>query len=413
MKGPRILMAEAAEGDAGSAAPAPESQSPLETKPEPKQAPPAPVSSEERKAKTAGDLKARIAAERAARAADDDDYDEPPAKKPAPKADKEAGNKAKIDAAPTDKAEKAAKELDAKGEKVPEQKEGESDSKYTLKLAKLAQDLRDLEGRERRERTSRETAERKSTELEAALKKAEGRLARGKDPEAVLEFLLEETGQTLEDIVKGINDGKIKPPRPKASLSPEVAAELEQMRKASAANAEEVKALREKEEAREQERAQAQQRQAFDAHVGQAKKWIEENSDDYPMLAATSWAPSTVVQNAYGKKTLDISGPAREIEEAVATNVLAVLGNERALKALAKRDPELGEKIAAALGLSTAEAEPKIEREPQKKDRPVSKVSSEAPTPRRLDSMDREERKKHVSAGLKNRIRELRDTGSD
>lgn len=395
-----VLRNAAAEGDAGGGAPAPAAQPPADNKPAAAKPPPADF--EENKARTAGELKAFIAAQRAAEAAED---------APAPAAEPAKGNEAAIEAAPTKAAEKAAKELDNKGEKVPEQKTGESDEKYTLRLAKMAQDLRDMEAEKRRERTGRETAEKKASELESAVKKYEQQIARGKNKEDALDFLLDTTGLTLEDLVKGINDGTIKPPRAKAALPPDVAAALEEDRKERQRLAKQLEEMQAKETEREQERQQAQQQELLKSHVTQATSWLEENADDFPCLAVTSWAPSNLVQRVYAAKNPDLIAPARALEDAIAGHMIAIAGDERAMKALAKREPELSKKLAAALGWSSeAPPAPASPNAPAKRDaKPVSKVSSEAPTPKKLDDLPWEERKAHVSVGLAQRIKEMRE----
>lgn len=393
-----LLRNAAAEGDAGGGAPQP----PAESKPAPAKQE---LSFEENKSRTAGELKALIQAQRAAQAADD-----APEPAPAPEPAKK-GNEATIEAAPNKEAEQAAKKLDDAGKKVPEQKQGESDEKYTLKLAKMAQDLRDMEGRERKERTGRETAEKRATEMESAVKKYEQQIARGKNKEDALDFLLDTTGLTLEDLVKGINDGTIKPPRARAALPPDVAAALEEDRKERAQLAKRLEEMQAKEDEREQERAQTAQQEQLKTHVTQATSWIEENADDYPCLAATSWAPSNLVQRVYAAKNPDLIAPARALEDAIAGHMIAIAGDERAMKALAKREPELSKKLASALGWSADEAPaPATNTAPPKKEaKPVSKVSTEAPTPKKLDDLSWEDRKAHVSAGLSQRIKEMRE----
>jgi len=328
---------------------------------------------------------------------------------PAPAQGGEGANAATIANAPTEAAQAAAEALADAGKEVPEQKEGESDKRYELRLATLLQRTRELEGLHKKESAGREAAEKRAAENEAKAKEFAERFERMKDKRAALKTLYETTGLTLEDIVKGINAGDIEPHGKQPDLPPEVRKQLEEQRA-------EIERIKQVEEQRALEQKQAEQQRTFQAHTEQTTKWLAANADDYPILAASEWAPATIVNNAYQSNNLDIATHAKAMEDGFGKSVLSVLGDERAIKALAKRDPAVKERIAKALGLTAAQARAVAQQAaeqapaPRVAPRAVSAVPSEATTPPDRKPT-RAELKAQVLAGLSEMKRQRRAGG--
>jgi hypothetical protein len=399
---------------------------PAEDKPEPK----ADKAEQEPKAKdkpkltkktplNAGELKKFIAEQKEAETAKKaetrakvDELSKPKAEaKPEPK-DDEPDDKGERDdkAAPprrpdgkfdSAKAEAAADKIEDAGKKVPEQKAAESDKNYELRLVQMAQKLRDAEAKERRDTLQREAAEKRANEAEAKAKALETRASRWKNREELLDVLAEEADVDFATLVSEIEAGKIKAPRPRAHIPPELLAKQQEMEA-------QLKALRERDEAAQRERQEAEQKRRYDDHVGQAKSWLDNNADDYPLLSAMSFGPGNIIQGVYRENNPDMSAIARKLEDGLAGNVLAILGSERGIKSLAKLAPKAKEQIAKAFGLALEAPkppEPKPEAAPAV--RRVSQVSTEARTPPAPNaSMTAQEKREAARKAAKRGMRE-------
>jgi hypothetical protein len=159
--------------------------------------------------------------------------------------------------------------------------------------------------------------------------------------------LLEEAGWNLEKVVQATVDGKIKPRGQRMDLPPEVKQQLD-----------ELKADKDQRAQRDQAEARARMRTE---QTGNIKKYIEQNAERYPFAAAHDWAASSVWELALsgGKQAADALPVLQALEADLAANTAAVLGNERAFKALLKSNPKLRESLIAALGVGTSkEANP-------------------------------------------------------
>lgn len=290
-----------------------------------------------------------------------------------------------IEDAPTAAAEKAGKAIAAEGDKVPEQRDNETDKQYEARLVRMAQDLRRSEAQTKAEREARGQAERTASEASAKAEKLEKILSRGKNIESVVEFLHEDLGLTLEDIVKGINEGKTRAPGARAKLDPETQARIDALEAENKRNAEFVKR-------REEEERQAVERQQFEGHVKHAEAYIAENEDAYPLVKLLKWGAHTIVKNAL-KNGGDMSAPAAQLQKSIEDDFAPIFGNEKAMARLAKLAPkEAKAVIAKAFGLHlSAPAKPEqAEAEPEERSAPrrapaVAKASTEEPAPYRID----------------------------
>lgn len=271
--------------------------------------------------------------------------------------------------ASTEVAQEAAAQLERAGQDVPEQRENESDQKYEQRLLKLMQQTRTLEAEGRRltaesakERAAREVAEKKAGELER-------KLTRAKNPDEVLDALEELTGMTYEQLTKAIVEGKVRPGRGRSQLPPEEQARIDGM----AAELEKLRVANERaEQQRQQQEQQQEQQQTFVRHIDQATAYLRENEEQFPLLAASSWAPADLVRAAYQRNTRDIVSIAREYEAKLNENLQALLGNEKARKRLKLDAPKPANTNAPAQAKpAAAPVTPAA----------VSRVSTEAATP--------------------------------
>lgn len=329
-------------------------------------------------ATTAGALKAELAARKAAeRAAKPDE----PAGDP-PKEREQASDKPKASGQLSDKAEATVDKIEAEGGKAPEQKKDESDKQYELRLSRALQDLRNAETVTKRERAGREAAERKAAEIEKKAEQFEKMLAKGKNEEDILDFILETTGKTFEDLVNGINEKKIRPHGQKPKVDPAFQERLEKMEA-------ENKRLAELAEKREREEAENQKRAEFEKHKSKAKTYLEDNDDEFPLIAGIGWAPAHLIQQAYRADNGDIESPARKLQKDLLEDITPMLASEKALKMLAEHAPKgAREAIAKAFKLhlaAPAAPAPEPARVPERKSAPLSRVTTETAPPPKVD----------------------------
>lgn len=275
-----------------------------------------PQTREERKANSAAALKEMLAAKMAAKA----EIRNPPkpAAPPAPAAK-----------APESSSATAAK-IESAGGEAPEQKDGESETSYQLRLAKTYRELKAAAAKaERLEQTGKTT--------QAELQKLQKLLATGKEnPLEILEHL----GIGFDDLVKGINADKFKKPQ-KNVLPPELQEKIDRLEAAD-------------KERREQalEAAKAAQRQKHESVVSD---FLKEHSDRYPLSSAQSGIERLVVNYAYSKGQTDVAEILEEHENALVTELLPLVSSEKALAKILKSKPELKDQLLKVMGLSKAE----------------------------------------------------------
>lgn len=315
-----------------------------------------PLTKETRRSSAADKLKAFLAEKSNARKAEQDGF-------------KASDAKAPVDTAVA--IEKTAARIERAGGEAVEQKPGESDAKYELRLAKQLRELR-LE----KERASKFEATANESSAKAA--KLEKLLESGKaNPLTILEHL----GYSFADVVKGINDDKFKAPEKRLELPPEIAERLERLDRAE----------KEREQQALAQRAQAERAQ----HETQVVDFVKENVDDYPLVSSMMDFQKVVVGKAYANKTSDITGILESMETQLAAELDPILSSEKAMAALIKRSPKLREALVKGLGLE-APAAPVAESKERKS---LDQLATEPGTPGK--KMTKEQRQALAVAKLR------------
>jgi len=316
-------------------------------------------------------LKARLA-----RSASNDDGDDAPV--PAP-----AAKPAASPPAPTAKAEAVAAKIEEAGGEVPEQRPGESDAKYELKLAQTLRKLRDVEQEAARVRKAHE-------ESSAELDKFKKRYAKGK--ESPLD-LLKEHEWTFEDLVKAINEDKVKVPEKDPAIPDWLREKIERLDRL--------------ETERENERKQAEQRGMYESDVKTVATVLEKHADKFPLAAAFKGAAKQVVDAARAEGTNDIGPILEALEARLAEDVTTVLASEKSVKAALAKNPDLRKVVMAALGVSDAPAAPAKAAAPS-----MSAIPTEAPQGEPVVTNKRE-RAAVLKAQLAARLRARADEDND
>jgi hypothetical protein len=271
-------------------------------------------------------------------------------------------------AAPAPEAAKTIEKIEAAGGEAPDQKAGESDTSYQLRLAKAFKE-------QRLASMKAENAEKQVAMTTAELKKLQQLLASGKEnPLAILEHL----GVSFPDLVKGINDDKYKMPE-KSSIPPELAAKLARLEAAEAAREEKRLA-----DARQAERG---------AHERQVSEFVKAHADRFPLASSLANVEKTIVDHAYKSGKGDVEAILQELETNLEGDVMPLASNEKALAKLLKSKPELKATLMKVLGLS----EPVAEVEPEHTS--VGGLSTEPGTPSARTS--KEKRKAEAIAMMK------------
>lgn len=336
----------------------------------------APLSKKEARAALAGELRERLQRERAAEAAGDD------APAPAAKvADKPEDKRA---ASTEAKIAKLEDKIEDKGGDVPDQKRGESDKDYELRLSKTLGEL---------ERTKKEAARAKA--------EAEKSTAEAKKLQKILEDgkanplkILKHFGITFEDFAKGIAGDKYVEEKDQLQLPPEILEKIERLEKAD------------KEREAEAARAKAAVQRSADEKV--VKAYLEKNSDEYPMAASAPWAVNHIIDATYAAEINDIIPALKALEAGLAENAIHLVKNEKSFKAMAKKDPELKKSLAKWLELQEAAAEARDED-----DSPKSLGSLSPDKPARSSKMSKADLKAALAAELKERNRKAREEDDD
>jgi len=232
----------------------------------------------------------------------------------------------------TEAATAVADAIEAAGGEAPEQREGESNKQYELRLA---QALRKLETAQADARKAR-----KDHELSAGeLKKLQALVAKGKAPEPVLEAIQEAFGYDLESLVKGVHEGRLKVPGRQPKVDPEIQAKLDRLEQVE----------RERQAERERTTFEATKRQ----HTEQVAGFLTENATEYPVLAATG-AAASLVDAAYAKGgQANVAELAAEAEAQATAFIVSALSKPGVLQALVKQNDSLGSVIASVMGASS------------------------------------------------------------
>jgi len=357
-------------------------------------------SKEARKADAKNGLKEYL--RKRAAEAEEDDGDEPaPAKKTEPsKTDKPKSDKADAKAEPKTKseakdekpetkagerAEKVADKIEAMGGAAPDQKKNESDTQYELRLNKALRDLRDAKAEAMKATKDAQTAQGEAKKLQKLLDDGKA------NPLKVLEHL----GITYEDLTKGIIEEKYKPAHKRNDLPPEILEKIER--------------LEAKEKEREAEALRASAENQRRTHISTVQKYINDHADDYPLAASMKWVAEDVVARGYlTGGDWDALPILQELEGNLASNVGTLLGNDKATKALLKKNPALKKALEAAMGLEERVKEINDEEELTMKT--VATTSTEAPT--RTKALTRAEIKERAKAELRERFKR-RDSSDD
>lgn len=306
----------------------PEAAEPAAAAPEPKK-----VDKRTKAANAADKLRAHLARQAQS---NDDDGDDKPAAKPS--------------AAPaSQKLETAVAKLENAGVDVPDQKSGESDKQYELRIVRMQRELRE---------SQQELAKLKSAgalnDKELAKLKANAERYKANP----LEFF-EDIGVSFEQLVERINNETYKAPQKRPQLPPEILEEFEALKRERA----------EREEAKAKE---AEQRQ-FNEYVSQVDAHLKENAAQFPLTSALKGAAANIVRQAMDQG-VQVREVMRDMEEALVDDAVSLVGSEHALAAALKKSPDLKARIIKALGLEAAKP-PKAE-EPSKS---VASIPSESP----------------------------------
>jgi hypothetical protein len=314
--------------------------------------PPAPLTREDRKTTAAAKLKEFLASKSEARKAEFAD--------PKPAAEAPA-------TAPS--VEKVVAKIEKAGGEASEQKDGESDAKYEMRLAKQYRELRQAN-----EKASK--FEGQATEMAGKVAKFEKLMADGKaNPLAILEHL----GISFADVVKGINEDKYKPLEKKLDLPPEVAERLERLDRAEKAREEQALAA-----SRHAERA---------SHETQVASYVTQNADEYPLTSALPGFAASIVEDAYASKATDIIPLLEKFEASLAEELMPMLSSEKVLTAMISKNPALKAALVKSLGLESAPAAPAA------KTTSVGSISTEPGTP--VGKMSKEQRIQKALAAAK------------
>lgn len=360
------------------ATPAPAAEPAAEPTKTPAPAAPAkPTSKKDARAALAGELRERLQRERAAEAAGDDEPTKPtPKVADKPEDRRTASTEAKI--------AKLEDKIEDKGGDVPDQKKGESDKDYELRLSKTLGEL---------ERTKKEAAKAKADADKSAAeaKKLQKILEDGKaNPLKILKHF----GITFEDFAKGIAGDKYVEEKEQLQLPPEILEKIERLEKAD------------KEREAEAARAKAAVQRGEDEKV--VKAYLEKNADEYPMAASAPWAVNHIIDATYAAEINDIIPALKALEAGLAENAIHLVKNERSFKAMAKKDPELKKAMAKWLDLQEAAAEAREEDDSPKS---LSDLSKDKPA--RSSKMSKADLKAALAAELKERNRKAREEDDD
>lgn len=238
---------------------------------------------------------------------------------------------------PAPQAEQAAAALEAKGAPVPEQKPGESDHAYGMRLAQTLRRVQQLEADLLGQRKGRETAEARARELEALVEAAK------KDPLKALEL----AGVDFDKLAQDVIEGKVRKPDPVAKLPPEVQAELDALREAS-------KKLAEREETERKAAAREQD-------LSVVRQALEQTAADFPLLAALPGVHERVLNDLYAEleqtgRQPDMVQAFTRIQSAILRDAKGLLGSTQVARLLCE-DPQIRDTFAKALGGAREQAQ--------------------------------------------------------
>lgn len=335
------------------------------------------------KAKAVGELREKLAREKAERESGKDDSDDEPAprKKSAPKAEpkKDAPAKAPKADEPTAKAEKIADKIEDAGGKAPDQRDGESDKAYELRLS---QALGKAERMERELNKLRSEHDLSTKEVKRLQKLME-------DGKTNPLLLLEAVDWDYEKLARGIVDKKVTRPEAKPKLPPEIMEEIELSR------------------AERKERKEREEREAATVsrtkHVTDVQAFIDARADDFPLVAAAKWSAEKVVERAYAQggqvQVLEIL---QALEAGLETDLDMLLDSDKVSRKVATKRGKAFAKLLKELNISAEEAaevveeaaeeaeEEDDEEEAPKKKRPksINDIKKDGTAPRKKSRAD-------------------------
>lgn len=347
---------------------------------------PRPRSPEDKK-RIVNDLKAHLDAKR--KADDGDDDDSAPAPKPKPRESEKPAEREHADkAAPRERSEA---EKPAQPPQEPAQDKGERDRDLSRTTRERDEAKRNADTHERNARamyqelkTLKEAAEKRKTmsPLDA----------------------LEELGYSYEKLTQEIVERKLLPRAQRNELPPEIRQELDGL-----------KQWRQQQEqaaqTQEQQRTREQATTAIKGH-------IENNAEQFPLVASLGWGAQAVVNNTLSAKQTDMLPHLVELERSL-TETLGSLGNERALTKLLTSKPDSAKVMVAVLqklGHLTASDEaavPASKRADNTDDSDGPSSVSSVPTGRAAAPKTRRELKAEAVRGLRDLNARRRESGDD
>lgn len=274
-----------------------------------------------------------------------------PAKAPEPKA-------AKADLAVEAKIEEVSEKLEDKDVTVPDQKAGETDKQYELRLSRLLLETKQLKS----ELAEEKKKSAKATEYESLRE----RLKDGVDEDAYEKL----TGRSLVETVKALAaKDKPLPYKAKSTLPPEMQEALDEIRSFK-------KEQQEAKEAKAREEQEAKHKTLRTQELATVKSYLSGKVDAFPNLSAMPNAEEILLDEFYGtwKKRgndarfkPDVEEIAERLEKAAAGHYSTVFSSEKALAA-ALKNPETRAAVEKLLGVTAQVATPVAT--PEKKDPP-------------------------------------------
>ncbi len=357
------------------------------TTPESAPQPAAPANAGEARALLKQKLAREMAGKRAA-APKDDDEDAPvpkPAKKEAePKAEPKNTDepKSKVEA----RIELKEDALEEAGVKVPDQRKGESDSKYELRLAQLL--------------AEKESLIRERDKFGGDFKKLQKLIDAGKaNPMTILDHL----GLDLEKLIKGLNpnDPNFKkewtnPKKGQATLPQEV------MDRIAALEKDKNDAVAKAQAAELEKTATAR----FEKDSKKISSFLDANAEEFPILASLDWGAGEVVRQCNAKGVTDAGPIIRALEENLENNMERMVSSDKAMKKAFSKNPEL-KAVLKKYFEGDAPAKKKSDDEDEVAIKGVSDLVNEPPA--RSTKRTREDVKASLAAELKAKKRKAVD----
>jgi hypothetical protein len=333
------------------------------------------------------------------------------------------------DGKPKDKPEPAAAAAAAKkpepepdvaagsGVKAPEQKPGETNQKYELRISNLLREQKAGQVETLKMKVELETARKELERVKSLIERVNGKDIDG----SALEEL---TSRSFERMVRDLREGGATY-KPKANLPPEIAAVRDELsRELAEIKAEKARIASEVETAKAKEAKEADSARYKETQEREAKsldEYLVTEADKYPHLSSLKNAGARMLDKFYQTwsqaGTFDKDGyplwdaPKPDLEEVAASmetsltgELSAIFGSERALR-VALADPQTRDRVSKLLGttqqIATATTSAPARNNGQTKTASAegpptlsNKVSQEAPViveKRALNQFDQEE----------------------